>query len=129
MAVKLYAHLSWTTDGRRRTIGPGEEGFLRRFLPAEAMRHDTEVVAMGIVAEHVHLILRLPSLVNIPRLVQGLKGASARLVNKDLTLGRKPLQWAKGYDLRSVSPDSLNHAVAYVKTQAQRHPERAIGQR
>ena len=36
------------------------------------------------------------------------------------------VQWAKGYDLRSVSPRNVDAAVRYVRTQGSRHPDRAI---
>ena len=126
MPVKLYAHLSWTTDGRLPMIGLSEEEFLRRFLPVEAGRHGVKVTALGIVADHLHLIVCLPSVINVPVLVQSLKGASARIANKDPTISRKGIKWAKGYDLRSVSPGNLSRAVEYVRHQAERHPARAI---
>ncbi len=127
MPVRLYAHLSWTTDGRLSMIDPPTKAFLRRFIPTEARRHDARVLAIGIVADHVHLILRLPAVSNIPRIVQGLKGASARLINKEHAAGSRPLKWASGYDLRSVSPENLDRVINYVRSQPRRHPDRAIG--
>ena len=103
------------------------EAFLRRFMPAEAHRHAVRVLAVGIVADHVHLVLRLPAVSNIPRVVQGLKGASARLINKERAAGSRPLKWANGYDLRSVSPENLDRVIDYVRSQPRRHPDRAIG--
>jgi REP element-mobilizing transposase RayT len=86
--------------------------FLRRFLPAEAARHGCEVVALGVVPDHVHMILRIPPRVDLPRMVQGLKGASSRLGNLESTVG-----------LRWVSPSGLPRVIAYVRNQAQRHGE------
>ena len=57
MSTKLYAHMSWTTDGRLPMIGPSEEKFLRQFLPAVADKHKVVVVAMGVVANHMHMVL------------------------------------------------------------------------
>src|SRR5881397_1629315 len=129
MPARLYAHLTWTTLQRQPLINAGVADFLRRFLPREASRHGTRVLALGIVTDHVHLVLRLPPVINIPRLVQGLKGASARLVNRDGLTPRAPLRWAEGYDLRSVGVRQLRTVIEYVGRQTQRHPELAIGQR
>ena len=126
MPVKLYVHLSWTTDGRLPTIGKSEEKFLRAFLPAEAKRHDADVVAIGMVSNHLHLVLRLPGVFNVPRMVQGLKGASARVINKDPGVSRNGIKWAKGYDFRSVSPGNLRRAIRYVELQAAHHPSHTI---
>ena len=129
MPVRLYAHLTWTTLQRQSLISPGVAEFLRRFLPREAQRHGARLIAAGIVADHVHLVVQLPAINNIPRLVQGLKGASARLVNREGLMPRAPLRWAEGYDLRSVGVRQLGTVITYVSNQASRHPERAVGQR
>ena len=102
--------------------------FLRRFLPAVAEKQHVVVVAMGIVANHVHLVLELSPVVDIPKLAQVFKGASARSANRDSSISKNGIKWAKGYDLRSVSPNNLSKAVDYVNSQAVRHSELAIAQ-
>ncbi|PYO85269.1 MAG: hypothetical protein DMD68_04160 [Gemmatimonadetes bacterium] len=61
VSVRLYAHLSWTTFARLPLIKPATADFLRRFSLAEAKRHDARVIAMGVVQDHVHLVLQLPA--------------------------------------------------------------------
>jgi len=129
MPVRLYVHLTWTTLQRQLLISPGVADFLRHFLPREAQRHGARLLAAGIVADHVHLVVQLPAINNIPRLVQGLNGASARLVNREGLMTRAPLRWAEGYDLRSVGVRQLGTVFTYVSNQASRHPERAVRQR
>ena len=129
MPVRLYAHLTWTTLQRQSLISPGVAEFLRRFLPREAQRHGARLLAAGFVADHVHVVVQLSAINNIPRLVQGLKGASARLVNREGLMPRARLRWAEGYDLRSVGVRQLGTVINYVSNRASRHPERAVGQR
>jgi len=126
MPVRLYALLTWTTLRRLPLIHPGAGAFLRRILPEIARRHGTRVVDLGIVRNHVHVVLDLPPNVDIPRLVQGLKGASARIANRDGVMPRARLQWANGYDLRSLSVRDVRRAVRYVRSQSTRHPELAL---
>lgn len=126
MPVAIFVHLTWTTHRRMPMIGPTEARFLDRFLPAEARRHGTAIIALGLVCDHVHLLLRLPGRFDLPRLVQGLKGASARQANLDQRISRAGLRWASGYHVRSVSPGNLPAAVGYVRRQADRHPDRPI---
>ena len=96
MPVRLYGHLTWTTLQRQPIINAGVAEFLHRFLPHEARRHGALVLGIGIVADHVHVVLRLPPVVDVPRLVQGFKGASARLANRDGLMPRAPLRWTEG---------------------------------
>jgi REP-associated tyrosine transposase len=126
MPVRLYAMLTWTTLRRLPLINPEVAEFLGRMLPAIARRYEVAVLAVGVVQNHVHVVVQLPSRMDIPRLVQGLKGGSARIANRDGLMPRAPLRWANGYDLRSIGVRDLKRAVAYVRTQAHRHPELAI---
>ena len=118
--------MSWTTDGRLPMIGSSEEKFLRSFIPTVADKQHVVLVAMGVVTNHVHLVLKLSPVIDIPKLAQAFKGASARYANKNSSISKNGIKWAKGYDLRSLSPRSLPNAVEYVKSQAERHPELAI---
>src|SRR6058998_3674800 len=126
MPVRLYALLTWTTLRRLPLIHPGAAAFLQRLLPKIAHRHATRILEIGIVRNHVHLVLELPPLVDVPRLVQGLKGASARIANRDGVMPRAKLQWASGYDLRSLGVRDVRRAITYVRSQDQRHPDMAL---
>jgi REP element-mobilizing transposase RayT len=126
MPITLYALLTWTTRDRAPIIDAAGAAFLRTFLPRAAELHRAQVIGMAIVRDHVHLLLYLDGLVNIPQLVQRLKGASARIANRDSVLGDVRLRWARGYDLRSVSPRAVPAAQAYLARQAVRHPGLAI---
>ncbi|UCD23419.1 MAG: IS200/IS605 family transposase [Gemmatimonadota bacterium] len=121
MSAQLYVHLSWTTVQRRPMIGHSETRFLSRFLPAEAQRHNCDVIATGIVPDHVHVLIRIPRKLDLPRLLQGLKGASARLINQSDELSKTGIRWASGYDARTVSPGHLKRVADYVKGQTERH--------
>ncbi|HEX9729359.1 MAG TPA: transposase [Gemmatimonadales bacterium] len=126
MPVRIYVHITWTTFERRPMIRQSVLRLLVRFIPAEVARHGGRLLALGIVADHVHVVLAAPARFDIPRLVQGLKGASARLVNAQSVSSPTGLRWAKGYDGRSVSPGKLRDAIMYVRAQAQRHPDLAV---
>ena len=127
MPVVFFAFLTWKTFRCMPMIGVREAAFLNRFLPAEVRRHGASMIALGMVRDHVHMVLRLPGQIDLPRLVQGLKGASARLINRDARNSLTGLRWAAGYSAYSVSPRNLDAVVRYVKGQATRHPDRAIG--
>ena len=126
---RLFVHVTWTTLERRAMITPKVVQFLREFLPAEAARHGCETVALGMVCDHVHLALRLPSRFDLSRLLQGLKGASARRVTADLNISAIGLRWAKGYQASTVGPKALSAVVDYVNSQSIRHPDLTIEDR
>jgi len=124
--VVFFAHITWKTFRNMPMIGSSEARFLERFLPAESQRHGVATLALGMVRDHIHMVLRLPSRFDLPRLVQGFKGASARLINKEQRLSTTGVRWATGYSAYSVSPRNLKAAIEYVRNQPLRHPDRAI---
>src|SRR5258706_13285681 len=117
MPVRIYAHLSWTTFARAPLINERVGEFLSRFLIEEATRHGARAIELGVVRDHVHMLLELPAAFDVPRMVQGLKGASARLANRDGYAGHSGLQWAQGYDLRSVGVEKMGRDADYVQEQ------------
>ena len=126
MAITLFVHLTWTTLDRRPMIGVSEAKFLRGFIPARAHTFGAKTLAMGIVQDHLHVILEIPGEFNIPKMVQSLKGASSCIINRESNVSQTRIRWCSGYDLRSVSPSHLPAAIAYVKGQGDRHPDLSI---
>ena len=78
------------------------------------------------MSNHVHLVVELSPRPDIARLLQGLKGASARVANRDGYMPRARLKWANGYDFRSLGVRDLQRAIDYVRNQPTRHPDLAI---
>ena len=122
MPIQIYALLTWTTRDRAPVIGPEVEEFLGRALPAIARRHGAHVIELGVVPDHVHVLLSLPTKIDFPTLVQSLKGATARIANRDGIARGERLRWATGYDLRTVSPGrALARVRQYVAGQKAHH--------
>ncbi len=61
MPFRLYALVTWTTERRLPLIQTATAAFLRRMLPAIASRHGAKVIEIGIVRNHVHMVVELPS--------------------------------------------------------------------
>ena len=126
MRDRLYVHIVWTTRNREPTIEAPAAAFLARYLRAVARQERAGFHALGIVRTHVHVLLQLHPTTNISRLMQRLKGGSSVLANREGHVGARPLRWAKGYDIESVSPRAHAAVRSYVLDQARRHPDEAI---
>ena len=127
MHHRLYYHLVWTTRDRAPLIDAGLAGFLCRFLRAMAARESAQILEIGIVATHVHLLLRTEPVTELPRLIQSLKGASSRLGRKEgHSTSGKQLRWAQGYSLETVGQRQLQMVRDYLRRQPLHHPAEAI---
>lgn len=123
---RLFVHLVWTTRGRGPLITVRVADFVNAFLPAVAHQERATVLARGIVATHVHLLLRISPETDIPRLVQRLKGGSSAIADKEKHTEGKSLRWAKGYSISSVNRSVVPEVVKYLRNQEAHHPREAI---
>ncbi len=126
MMSLLYVHIVWTTRERAPLITRDVDEFLRRFLPAVARQERCEILELGIVRDHVHVLGLLHPTTGIPVLLQRLKGGSSVVAAREGVTRAGGLKWAKGYSIRSVSPKDLRLARDYIRRQGLHHPERAI---
>jgi putative transposase len=127
MFHQLFYHVVWTTRERRPTITATLARVLDRVLRSIAHQERAEILELGMVSTHVHLLVRAHTMTVIPRLLQRLKGASSALACKELGLPwEKQLRWAHGYAIQTVSPRMVETVRGYVHLQARRHPSEAI---
>ena len=123
----MFAHIAWTTRDRAHLIDAPLAGFLADLFPITCRQERANLLELGMVRTHVHMLVRLHPTTQIPRLLQRLKGASAVLsARKDLPKTGRTLRWAKGYNIESVSPRAIGSVQEYVRTQAIRHPSEVI---
>lgn len=127
MHHRLYYHIVWTTRDRAPTIDQATARFLARYLPAVADRLGAQVLESGLVTTHVHVLVRVPPTTSLPVLVQGFKGGSAAVANREVRGSSSgKLRWAHSYSASSVSEAALDRIRKYVRRQPEHHPTEAI---
>jgi putative transposase len=127
MYHRLYYHVVWGTNDREPQITKETAEFLCRFLRSVAIQERGRILEVGIVNDHIHILMTLHPMTNWPRLIQRLKGASSMVANREGYVDpEKPLKWSKGYSLQTVSPCNLQKARGYLKKQPEHHPARVI---
>jgi REP element-mobilizing transposase RayT len=126
MHHRLLVHIVWTTRDRQPTIDRPRAAYLWKHLPIIARQERARVLELGIVATHLHLLVRLHPSTVIPRLLQRMKGGTATLINRQPGSACPTLRWTKGYSVTSVSPRQQDVAAAYVRHQHTHHPDEAI---
>src|SRR2546428_11333208 len=101
---RIYCHIVWTTRSRKALIDAALARFLCGFLRGVASQEAARLLEIGMVRTHVHLLVRISPTTNVSRLLQRLKGGSAAIAGKERRAPEgKPLKWAKGYSIHSVS--------------------------
>ena len=123
MRHRILFHIVWTTQLRAPQIGLEGARFLCATLRSLAREHRAIVLEVGMVATHVHLLLRAEPLADLTKMIGRMKGVTSRVAKRDKIC---ELAWADGYNIESVSPGDEQKLRHYLRAQPYRHPLEAI---
>ena len=84
-----------------------------------------ELVRVGGVADHVHIVTTLPRTVTQAQLIERIKKTSSKWI-KALDARYRGFFWQRGYGAFSVSPSELDAVLHYVETQEEHHRTRTF---
>ena len=85
--TELYVHLVWATWDRLPVLTPAVERIVYAAIADKCRDMNCEPLAIGGVADHVHLLVRLNPAVAISDLVKEVKGSSSHLVTHEIHPG------------------------------------------
>ena len=119
---KLFVHLVWSTDERQPLIDAHEETVLYEALIAKSKALQCVPIAIGGMADHVHMLLAIKPSLAVSTLVQKLKGMSSRLMSSEISPG-KAFRWQEGYGAFTVGPPEVAAVAHYVQNQKRHHNE------
>jgi REP element-mobilizing transposase RayT len=82
------------------------------------------LLAVGMMPDHVHVVVRHLARHSASELARFLKGSSSHLVKRAQTSGSDLyLAWQREFGAISIDEDSLQRVVAYVNNQKQHHAD------
>jgi putative transposase len=112
-----FVHCVFSTKDRQATIPAELQQQLWAYLLGIANNLKIKLLAGGGTANHVHLLVSLPSTMAVAEAVQKLKANSSRW------LGERGVafQWQDGYGAFSVSPSLLDTVKTYIHNQEEHH--------
>jgi len=117
---QLYVHLVWSTKEREDLIDMDLQDRLYKYMGGITNGEKATLLAIGGIANHVHLLIGLPLTLSIPLLVKQLKGSSSRWINEDFK-GEKSFSWQVGYGAFSVSTSLVPVVKRYIDRQEEHH--------
>jgi REP element-mobilizing transposase RayT len=123
--VSNFYHCVFSTKERRKLITPDLEERLWPFLGGVARNHKMKALMIGGVADHVHLLLSLPSTLAIANAIQVIKGESSKWVH-DTFPQHHAFSWQEGYGAFSIGISQKDVTVAYIQNQKEHHRTRTF---
>ena len=120
--AQLYVHLVWAKWDRVPSLIGATQAAAYAGIRAELAELNVLVLAIGGIADHVHLLIKLPRTLTIAHIMKQVKGSSAHLVN------HRPedpdyIKWQKGYGAFTISKSHVPKVIGYIQRQEQHHHE------
>jgi REP element-mobilizing transposase RayT len=123
--VSCLLHCVFTTKQREPWLSPEICERLWPYLAGIAHEHDMRAIAIGGVADHVHILLSLPSTLSISKALQLLKGNSSKWIHETFP-AMAAFNWQGGYGAFSIGVSGIEATTRYIKQQAQHHRTRSF---
>ena len=90
------------------------------FLGGIARQNKMKAIEIGGVADHVHILLSLPSTMAISKALQLIKGGSSKWIHETFP-DQRQFAWQKEYGAFSVSVSKLDQTIQYIQGQEEHH--------
>lgn len=124
--IAVYVHFVWATWDRLPLLTEEIERQIHRAIAAKCADLGAEVIALGGVTDHVHVLVGLPATITLADFVGKVKGASSHLAtHRELPDGAF-FKWQGSYGAASVSPGLLDVVSAYVAHQKEHHADNTL---
>jgi putative transposase len=123
--ISAYFHYVFSTKDRQPQITPELRQRLWPFIGGIAAQNAVKPIEIGGVADHVHLLLSLPSTIPISKAAQLIKGGSSKWIHETFP-DQKLFSWQEKYGAFSVSVSQLDTVVQYIRNQEEHHRKRTL---
>ena len=115
-----FIHCVFSTKERAKLIPDDKREPLFAYLFGICKNIGIQLVAVGGMADHIHLLIALPADKKLSEAVRDLKANSSRWMSQT----NRSFSWQKGYGAFSVSASQVPTVEKYIRNQAEHHRKR-----
>jgi putative transposase len=116
----LLTHIIFSTKNREALIHDSIELRLYGYLKAVCNDHESPVIQLGGVADHIHLLVNLSRKHCVSKFINEIKSHSSKWI-KTTNDGVQNFAWQSGYGAFSVGQLEYEKVIAYISNQKEHH--------
>ena len=120
--ANIVVHLVFSTKGRRSLIRDEERGELHAFVTGVLRNHDSPLIEINSVRDHIHILFVQPKNYAPAKIVEEVKSSSSGWI-KTLNPWYADFEWQGGYGEFSVSPIHVGPVRDYIRSQPEHHKQ------
>ena len=112
-------HVVWCPKYRRKVLTLGIAERLKQIISEVCQEHQSDILSMEIMPDHVHLLVECDPQFGIHRLVRLMKGRSSRLLRQEFPVlkHKLPTLWTTSYFVSTVGGAPLSVMKQYIENQ------------
>jgi putative transposase len=122
--LSLYVHFIFGTKHQRPLITTVWRSRLHAYLGGVAKTLEVTPIAIGGVADHVHLLLSIRATHKLADAVRDLKRVSSAWIHE--TIGDRDFAWQDGYGAFTVSASMVEKVKDYIEKQEDHHRKKTF---
>src|SRR5262245_6537369 len=123
--TSILVHCVWSTKKREPFLSSEVRNRLWPYLAGIARENKMKALAIGGVADHVHMLISLPGTLSVSKALQLLKGNSSKWMHETFPKLRS-LESQEGYGAFSIGISAVDATVAYIRNQFEHHRKRSF---
>jgi putative transposase len=126
--VIIFVHFIWATKSHTDQIPTNLERRVHRIISAEVESMKGEVLAIGGMSDHVHLLVQMPGMVSASQLMKQVKGISSTFINENRPGFSEQFRWQDGYGAFSAGTGEayLARVISYIRHQKEHHANHSL---
>lgn len=117
---QIHIQVVFAVKNRRSMILDSWRDMLYNYIIAIIQNNRHKVLAIGGIADHIHILIGLRPSQSLSDLMKDVKGCSSKWIN-DNRLSDDWFLWQEGYGAFSYSKKDVPKVIQYIKNQAVHH--------
>ena len=112
-------HVIWCPKYRRPVLVDQIEYRLKEIIQDIANNHDSEILELEVMPDHVHLLVEVDPQYGVHKLIKSMKGVSSRTLRAEFPAlkSRLPTLWSNSYFVSTVGGAPLEIVKQYIENQ------------
>jgi putative transposase len=124
---RLYYHIVWATKSREPVLTDADVRVITRSIRTTLQSFHANPHAIGVMPDHVHVVVSVPPNVAISDVVGRMKGASTHALNHQPNQPPdRNFSWQTEYGILSFGEKALPSVVEYIENQKEHHASQRL---
>ena len=123
--TQIHIHTVFAVQNRQSLIASTWREDLYKYIIAIIQNHEHKVLAIGGMADHIHILFGLRPTQSLSDLMQQVKRNSSEWINKSRRVVGK-FSWQEGYGAFSYGKSQVSDVIDYIKGQEKHHAKKSF---